>query len=148
MKPKQTPLFKDIDGPSKYLHSQVIVYFQECWKREKGGGARVPVINWRRDSKLISGLLTVHPGEYVERLIRIYLTRAVFREDKYCNEKGWDIPSFLARINRCINIEATDAKVTERPTQIPTRGTGRKFQSAAELRDHLEHIAACRGEEE
>jgi hypothetical protein len=140
MKPKQPSLFKDDDGPSKYLHSQVLVFFQETWKREKGGGSRVPVIQWRRDSKLISGLLKLYPGEYVERLIRIYLTRAVFREDKYCNEKGWDIPSFIARINRCINIEATDAKVTPRPAQIPTRSTGRKFNSAADLRRHLETL--------
>jgi len=137
---KQTSFFMD-DGPSKYLHSQVIVYFQECWKREKGGGARVPVITWKRDSSIIHDLLKIHPGEYVEKLIRIYLTRQAFREDAYCVQCGWDIPSFLRRINRCIAIEAEDRKHEVFPkTDAPKKDKPK--MTPAELRAHLEKVKA------
>lgn len=126
--------------PAVNSHSQVIVLFMEAWKREKGGGTRAPMVVWKRDGRIVKDLLKQYPAEYVERLIRIFLTRRVFFEDKYCVEQGWGIPAFLARVNLCISLEAGDKpRAFVQTHHIPTRET-KKRMSKEELRVHLESV--------
>lgn len=91
----------------------LVAHYVNEWTKHKGKGVEKPHVVDGRDYKLAQDLLKGYPLDKLQRCVTLYLTGSLCREDRYCQQKGWDFPTFAARLSGILADDAATAPTEE-----------------------------------